>query len=342
LHACKYIYHFKIAEAVPLNKQITYADLAATTQVDESQLKQVLRQAMTSHIFCEPQPGYVAHTSSSRLFLVDGPKNVIGFVTEDMMPIVNGQIGALEQWGHGSPEANESAFSHAFDTNMSLFQFYKQDPVRGPRFAKSMHYLTRGDGHSVKNVVEGFDWLALGTATVVDLAGSMGHCSVAIAEAAPDLKFIVQDLPNVVAIAQSPATTIVPAGLRDRVSFIAHDFFQPQPVKAECYFIRFTLHVYSDKYAIKILQGLGPALEPGTKVIIMDQIMPPMSTVPYSVENRAMRTMDLNMMTLFNARERNMDEWEMIVKAADSRLKIKNVVTPPGSVLSVLELVVVE
>jgi hypothetical protein len=299
----------------------------------------MLRYAMASHIFHEPRPGYVEHTAASRRFLAEGTKELIGYMAEDAFPSANAQVAALKKWGHGSPEANESAFSNAFDTKLSTFQFYKQDPVRGARFAKCMHYLTKGDSHSIKNVVRGFDWAALGPVTVVDMAGSLGHCSVAIAEAAPQIKCIVQDLPNVVAVAQDPKTCIVPPQLRDRVSFMAHDFFKPQPIKAECYFLRFTLHVYSDKYAIKILQALAPALQPGTRVLIMDQVMPPMGTVPSSRE-REMRVLDLQMMMMFNAKERSMEEWEAIFKAGDARLKTKNVATPPGSVLSIMDLIV--
>jgi hypothetical protein len=299
----------------------------------------MIRHAMASHIFHEPRPGYVEHTAASRAFVTEGTKEVIGFITEDAFPCANAQIAALEKWGHGSPEANESGFSNAFDTKLSVFEFYKQDPVRGARFAKCMHYQTKGDSLSIKNVVRGFDWAALGPVTVVDIAGSLGHCSVAIVEAAPQIKCIVQDLPNVVAVAQDPKTCIVSPQLRDRVSFMAHDFFKPQPIKAECYFLRNTLHIYSDKYVIKILQALAPALQPGTRVLIMDQVMPPMGTVP-SPGERKMRVMDLTMMLTNNSKERTLEEWEAIFKTGDARLKTKNVTTPPGSVLSIIELIV--
>ena len=45
------------------------------------------------------------------------------------------------------------------------------------------------------------------------------------------------------------------------------------------------------------------------------------------------------MLTNFNAKERDIDDWNALFTGADPRLRIRNVVKPPGSVNSVIEVV---
>ena len=57
------VYHFKIAEAVPQNENISYVELAKKTNFEATNLRRLVRHAMTNHIFKEPCLGYVAHTA---------------------------------------------------------------------------------------------------------------------------------------------------------------------------------------------------------------------------------------------------------------------------------------
>ena len=49
--------------------------------------------------------------------------------------------------------------------------------------------------------------------------------------------------------------------------------------------------------------------------------------------------MDLEMMTNFNASERELEDWKKLFSRADPRLVLQSVATPSGSVMSVMELV---
>jgi hypothetical protein len=68
---------------------------------------------------------------------------------------------------------------------------------------------------------------------------------------------------------------------------MAHDFFEEQPVKgADVYYYRWTLHNWSDKYCIKTLKALSPALKKGSRVLIMDVVMPPPGILPNDVDRK--------------------------------------------------------
>jgi len=53
---------------------------------------------------------------------------------------------------------------------------------------------------------------------------------------------------------------------------------------------------------------------------------------------RSLRMMDITMLTLFNARERELHEWiDLVKQASDSRLVLTHLARPTGSLLSVME-----
>jgi len=56
---------------------------------------------------------------------------------------------------------------------------------------------------------------------------------------------------------------------------MAYDFLTEQPVSgAAVYFFRWIFHNWSDKYCIQILRNHIPALKPGAKIIINDNVLP--------------------------------------------------------------------
>lgn len=68
----------------------------------------------------------------------------------------------------------------------------------------------------------------------IQIGGLQGFVCEALARKFPSLKFIVQDFEEVVCDARGRISPDV----ADRINFIAHDFFTPQPVTAEIYFLR--------------------------------------------------------------------------------------------------------
>ena len=67
--ALQWISHFHIADAVPLDRVVSYTEIAKTANVDENLLRRFVRLAMTQDIFCEPRSGMVAHTAQSSMLV---------------------------------------------------------------------------------------------------------------------------------------------------------------------------------------------------------------------------------------------------------------------------------
>ena len=152
---------------------------------------------------------------------------------------------------------------------------------------------------------------------VLKVGGLDGSVAMAIAEEHPSLSFVVQDLPMM--RTKSPKDA-VPEHLRERVSLTAHDCLTPQTVVADAYFFRLVFHTMSERYAVKALQALIPALRPGARIIINELVLPEPGTLPQFVEKN-IRAMDVMVQSVCNATEREVEDWKALFALADKRFK---------------------
>ena len=214
------------------------------------------------------------------------------------------------------------------------FSVLADHPERALRFGNAMKSFTEGSGHDLRHLVQSFPYKSLGKGTVVDVGGSNGFVCTRLASEFPDLHFIVQDLEPVI----QDAEEAVPAEIRNRIRFMPHGFVEEQqPVKnADVYFIRWIFYNWSDKYCKIIFNNLIPALKPGARVVVMDNVLPEPGLLPHWQEER-LRSMDLTMMEMQNSLERELDDWERLFTGADSRFKFKGGKMPQGSRLWILE-----
>lgn len=159
-----------------------------------------------------------------------------------------------------------------------------------------------------------------------------------LAKKLPHLNFVVEDLPPNAEAGRKAAAESSSAEVLSRLTFQSHDFTQPQPVQgAAVYLLRMILHDWPDEEAVKIIRSIVAAMKQvGSRLLIMDTVLPKPGSVPVSVE-RIVRVRDLTMMQAFNSKERDFDDWKNLLAAADQRLQMANVVQPSGSDMSVLE-----
>ena len=94
-----FINRFNLAKRVPLNGEITFADLAASVGVACAALTSILRLAIANRVFKEPRPGFIAHSAVSRLIAEDGRvADWIGAAVGDIWPAGGRLVDALEKW----------------------------------------------------------------------------------------------------------------------------------------------------------------------------------------------------------------------------------------------------
>ncbi|KAH8895954.1 O-methyltransferase [Thozetella sp. PMI_491] len=319
---------FDLAKTFPVEGEASFADIAAATGVlSEASTRQLVRHAITKNIFREPRPGVVAHSSISRLLAEDAIiHGWAGAAFDELWQAATHTCSALAKYP-GSEEPNETGFSVANQTDKPMYEFFSTVPERAQRFSNAMTAFSEGKGGLVSYVTDYFPWEQLGRGTVVDVGGSAGLVCHALARKFPDLKLIVQDLPPVVEIAKKQA----PIDLEGRVEYMAHDFFNEQPVReADVYIFREIFHNWSEKYCVRILRNHIRALKPGARILVMDIVLPHAGSISRA-EDEYIRNMDLVMLELFNAREREMEDWKALFEMADSRFEFKGGSLPEGS-----------
>ena len=163
-----------------------------------------------------------------------------------------------------------------------MYAILAKDPRRAERFGAGMSALITSEGYELQHIVDSIPWASFGSGIIVDLGGSHGDAMIAVAKHFKTLRFIVQDLPEVI-----DSRPPLPPELNGLISFMSHDFFAPQPVKgAKVYFFRWIFHNWSDGYCLSILQNLVPALEPGAQLIINDICLPEPGTLPWRQESQ--------------------------------------------------------
>ncbi|KAL9025549.1 MAG: hypothetical protein Q9196_005649 [Gyalolechia fulgens] len=236
---------------------------------------------------------------------------------------------------YGSVEASRGGRSVQNGTDLPIFRALAGMPARAARFGRSMIHHATQPGFSPAYLVSAFPWASFDSEVhVVDVGGSLGHISEALVAHSPHVRCTVQDSPGVVAEAQKKQ---FPANVQGRISFQAHDFFDPQPVQgADVYLLRLILHDWSDKYCIMIIRALIPALKAGAKVIVNDRVIPALGEAHYLVE-RESRDYDMYMLAFQNAKERTAEDWKSLFREADERFELTRVEQPPKATLAVVE-----
>ncbi|KAL7625852.1 hypothetical protein AAE478_005075 [Parahypoxylon ruwenzoriense] len=357
--ALQYACHFRLASYIPEDgTPITYEELAERAGVETSQCARVLQLLMTYHIFREPGTRIVAHNRNSRVLLDEDTGAAVEWLTQESLrssAFFTEARAARRQWSGSSISSGGSQD----ETNQMapLNQVYGFSPpvasgfpprqaqiisgassMRADRYARAMAGMAKRRQLSVEHLVHGFGWASLpADATVVDVGGGNGHCSKAIADVNPGLKFIVQDVNTAVTLAEE-----VDTDLEGRLQFMEYDFFTPQPVAdGDVYLLRRILHHHSDEDAVRILRSqlVSVKKRPGVRIVVMDNIAIHSGTLS-TLEERKTRTLDIAMMALFNSVERDLEDWKELFKMADSKLKFVNAIKPLGSALTVMELCV--
>jgi hypothetical protein len=175
---------------------------------------------------------------------------------------------------------------------------------------------------NINALKEAFPWGDL-EGTVVDVGGGSGKVAITLAEEFPALDFVVQDFADMYAAGQSLLTD----NTRQRVSFMQHSFFEPQPVgNAAAYILRACALNWCDQDVVSMFRSLVPGLErskPTTPLLINDLILPAQGSLTRDFE-RGLRQIDLIMLVCFGGKLRTQLEFDTLLKQADARYEIRS------------------
>ncbi|CAK4001795.1 MET1_DOTSN ame: Full=Hps1-dma1 cluster O-methyltransferase [Lecanosticta acicola] len=333
LPALHVISHFEIIDHVPLDREISYAELAQKINVPQRRLTRMLRSAISRSIFQEPKPGYIAHNSlSAAMIHSKWLRYHVASTLENFLPTAPKFVEQIEKFGDRETRST-SAAGIAYNTETDCIQYLLSQPKHQQILMNVMKNSGEISGLDPESLVEHYDWPKASDQIIVDVGGASGSVSRAIASSVPSVRFIVQDRAN--AVRQGELET--PPELKDRFTFQEHDFFQVQPVKnADVYLLRWILHDWPDEDAITILRQVALAMGPKSKMLIAERlVLLPGEGDPW--DQKIATSMDMFMMA-FNGSERTLEHFQSLVEQTGEALEICRVIQRPnGALYSLIE-----
>jgi hypothetical protein len=159
------------------------------------------------------------------------------------------------------------------------------------------------------------------------VGGGQGAMLAEILNANPGARGILFDRPQVIAGAR---TRLEDAGVIDRCSLVAGDFFATIPSGADTYLLSQIVHDWADEPAVIILRNCRRAMDAGGRLFLIEQVLDPLRPEP------ATALLDLTMLAMLGGRERNAQEYATLFTHADLRLSR---IIPTCSPFSIMEAV---
>jgi hypothetical protein len=124
----------------------------------------------------------------------------------------------------------------------------------------------------------------------------------------PHLQGILFDQPTVIAAARQQSSL---QQLGSRCQVVGGDFFTEVPTDGDLYILSQILHNWRDEECIQILHNCFKAMQPSSKLLILEQIIP--STWQ---SNLPVIEMDLMMLVILGGRERSAAEYKTLLTTA--------------------------
>ncbi|KAG7096369.1 hypothetical protein E1B28_003813 [Marasmius oreades] len=315
--------------------------IAAKTKLDASKLRQVLRLLATRGCFKEVDENVFANNRLSCTLLSSNPVSAtVLLTTGECLRAVNALPEALVDPDYAySGAVNKTAFTYSVRGDMenaALFDWYKAN-----RFDRAMMGWSMITGSIA--MVNNFPWekMAPGT-TLCDIGSGVGTIPLSIAKAHAHVRITLQDLPEPLEQAKYVWSREFPGGLdNERVQFVPLDFLKGMPVVGQdIYYMKHVLHDWPDSEAITIIDHIASAMTLQSRLLIHDFVLKHMHSESKHPESSHIRierapypllpnygtgnirnyTQDVNMLAVFNSRERTCEEYSALGAAAGLEL----------------------
>jgi O-methyltransferase domain/Dimerisation domain len=276
-------------------------ELADATSTDPGSLRRVLRALARFGVLVEDESGRFALTSLGGRLREDVPGSL------RPLAVSYGRPWRWEAWGRlvESVRTGETAVERAH--GVDLYRFLAEHPDAEHDFNDHMNLLAEERGRSVASA---YDFS--GVRLLVDVGGGQGGFVGSILRAYEGLEAIVFDVPGAVREAEQ---RLPGAGLAGRVRFEAGDFFVSVPAGGDAYMLSNVVHDWDDEQAVAIVRSCREAMLESARLLIVQEL------VPIGPERAAVNVSDISLLVLSGGRERTLDEYRELLRAAGFSLE---------------------
>lgn len=295
--------------------ELTAAELAGATGVQEGPLYRVLRALASVGLFSETSPRRFKLTPTGQALRPGVPGSMYDMALWVTSPFhFRVYADMMHSVRTGRPAAEKV-------TGMPVFEYLPHDPELSEIFNNAM---TAFSNQVVSAALEAYDFSGINL--LVDVAGGHGGVLTAILQKYPAMRGVLFDLDHVIAGA---GPRIEALGLKDRCATEAGDFFTKVSPDGDAYIMKHIIHDWDDERALRILQNIRAAMGPKRgRIILLESVIPTGNTPDLG------KIVDLEMLMMPGGKERTADEYEMLF--AEAGLEVTRIV-PTASPLSVIE-----
>jgi O-methyltransferase domain/Dimerisation domain len=278
-------------------------ELAARTQTHARSLFRLLRALESVGVFRQVEPRLFANSQLSEALR----KSVPGSQWAGIRLAFSTGGGEFEAWGdlRSAVATGQIAFDHINGYNW--WEFLKRNPEKHAIFGEAMRSYTAA---VTPTVTAAYDWSRF--PVIADIGGGIGTQLVDILNAYPICSGILLDQTDVIAQAIR----------HERVERVVGSFFERVPAGTDAYILRSVIHDWADSQAIMILKTIRLGAKPGSRVIIIEQLIN--ETPDYALN----KWLDLLMLVVSGGQERTTEEYRQLLNAA--KLDVEAVVSTAG------------
>jgi O-methyltransferase domain/Dimerisation domain len=274
-------------------------ELATQLGADPKALYRLMRATASVGVLSEGPDGRFSETPLSAVLRSNATPSLRAFA------IMGGREWHGRGWSHleycirTGKQAPEQIYG------MPVFEFMQQHPEEGRIFNDAMTALSMIDSPAVADVYN-FE----GIHSIVDVGGGHGLLLATILQRNPHMKGTLYDLSHVVEGA--PSGPLKP--VMERCTLASGDMFASVPAGADAYIMKHIIHDWPDDPCIKILQACRKGVNPGGKLLVVDNVIMP------GDEFSPGKFLDLQMLIFPGGCERTEKQFRDLLGAAGWRL----------------------
>jgi len=300
--------------------EVALTEVAAKVNADPVRLRQCMRSLVNRRVFRETSFGsdVFANNRISSILLSAHERNLNGLIAhwaDDAYRAAISLVPSIKVENSHKP-----AFDHYH--GKTLWEWHKT-PEGAQSRERTNQTMVGAEPMLHGSLIYDYDWLQHGEDfTIVDVGGGVGGAAIEFTRRFPKIKVIIQDQPSVLESAPKFWDERAPE-CKPRVTFMPHDFFNPQPVlpiSPKIFFMRFILHDWPDDGCVRLLQPIHAAMtaegvdKNAARLYIADVVLDEDSS-------RFKYMASLQMMTLVGAFERTEAQFREVLGRANFNVK---------------------
>jgi hypothetical protein len=288
-------------------------DLADGTGTDPSALYRLLRALASIGVFFEDEQQRFSLTDMGQYLRTDHPLSldpVARFLGADY------EWKAWEELGH-SVRTGQNASVHALGHD--VWEHRRTRSADNAIFDAAMRTLSRAQ---LGPLLAAHDFGRY--RHLVDIGGGTGALLTGILREHPGVRGTLFDQPHVV---RGAAPVLESAGVADRVTVVAGDFFTQVLAGADAYLLRKILHDWDDAHCLRILRTVRQAATSNSRLLIVEAVVGPPNEDPHS------KFLDLMMLVSAGGCERTEPQWQTLLAEGGFHLERITAAAPANHII---------